>query len=515
MSAPRSSSDNAVLICRTDLQGRIIHGSEAFIKLSGYTSQELLHQSSSLLKHPDMPAHIFSSLWSALQQRKPWMGLLKNRRKDGSTYWLNVYIKPVFGADGIEAYGAVYSSPSQVQTERAEKLYSRLSSGGAILQWGSRLNRLVECALPSLPMGLLFSAGLWQLDSFWAQSTVVVAGFAVMAGLQDWRQNRAVTQIFVAHPKAFADWLTADIYSNAPGAAALMEMALVAEESRLQSALSRIGTTGGVVERQVVELAQLIQAETQRLERQRDQTDLSVTALSELAATIQEVASNVQTTNLATQEAVRLASHGEQLSGKSLDAMQQLSTSVGSIAVAVQQLASSTEAIGAITNIISSIAGQTNLLALNAAIEAARAGEAGRGFSVVADEVRQLATRTQEATRQIQPLLLQLRDATERTVQLTDEGREFARHSTREVLSVQGNLAGVNSSLTQISGMSMQIASAMEQQSQVVESLSQQVLQVAELSKQSVDKALDGQRIGEDLKSQAEALKNLAERFDR
>jgi aerotaxis receptor len=112
-----------------------------------------------------------------------------------------------------------------------------------------------------------------------------------------------------------------------------------------------------------------------------------------------------------------------------------------------------------------------------------------------------------------QPLLLQLRNATERTVQLTDEGREFARHSTREVES--GNLARVNCSLTQISGMSMQIACAMEQQSQVVESVSRQVLQVAELSTQSVDKALDGQRISEDLQAQAEALRHLAERFDR
>ncbi|WP_431033248.1 PAS domain-containing protein [Pseudomonas yamanorum] len=120
MSAPHTSSDNAVLICRPDLQGRITHSSDAFIKLSGYTRQELLQQSSSFLKHPDMPAHVFSSLWSSLQQRKPWMGLLKNRRKDGTSYWLNVYIKPVFGADGIQAYGAVYSSPSHVQTARAE-----------------------------------------------------------------------------------------------------------------------------------------------------------------------------------------------------------------------------------------------------------------------------------------------------------------------------------------------------------------------------------------------------------
>jgi aerotaxis receptor len=331
MSATHTSSDKAVLICRTDLQGRVTQVSEAFIKLSGYTSKELLQQPSSFLKHPDMPAHIFSSLWSALQQRKPWMGLLKNRRKDGSTYWLNVYIKPVFGADGIQAYGAVYSSPSQAQTERAEKLYSRLSSGGAILQGGSAINRLLGTALPSLPLGLLLSTGLWQLDSFWAQSAMVVAGLAVMAGIQEWRQTRVVKQIFNAHPKAFADSLTAKIYSNAPGVAALMEMALVAEERRLHSALLRIGTTGGVVEQRVVELAQLIQAETLRLERQRDETDLSVTALSELAATIQEVASNVQATNLATQEAVRLASHGEQLSGKSLEAMQQLSTSVGDI----------------------------------------------------------------------------------------------------------------------------------------------------------------------------------------
>ncbi|MDT4855920.1 IS66 family transposase ISPsy43 [compost metagenome] len=259
----------------------------------------------------------------------------------------------------------------------------------------------------------------------------------------------------------------------------------------------------------------MIQVEAERLVGQRDLTDQSVTALSELAATIQEVARNLQESNLATQEAARLASQGEQLSETSLDSMRQLDRSVGSIALAVQQLVISSDSIGSITEIISAIAGQTNLLALNAAIEAARAGDAGRGFSVVADEVRQLAMRTQEATQQIAPLLAQLRNSTERTDQLTREGQALAQLSTQEVESVKESLTGINVALAQISGMSLQIATAMEQQGQVVDALNQQEMSIAELSSQSAEKAQDGQRISQDLKSQAEALRNLAERFDR
>nr|WP_201019629.1 PAS domain-containing methyl-accepting chemotaxis protein [Pseudomonas cichorii] len=515
MSATSTHSTVAPLICRTDLRGLITFGSDAFVSLSGYSATELLRQPCVLLKHPDMPAQIFDSLWATLKQGKPWMGLLKNRRKDGSAYWLSAYVKPIFGNEGIQAYGAVYSTPTDVQRLRAEKLYTGLKGSSSSLGAGQRVAALLSCTLPALPVGLLAGAGVWQLDGFAAQAGLIVAAVAAMGVIQQWRQARAFQRVLTAHHKSFADPLLARVFSGESGTAGLLDLALLAEQSRLQSALSRIGSTGSVVEQRINELGQLIQAETHRLERQRDETDLSVTALAELGATIQEVSGNVQETNLATQEALRLASHGEQLSEKSLGAMQQLSSSVDHIALAVEQLAHSTESIGNITEIISAIAGQTNLLALNAAIEAARAGEAGRGFSVVADEVRHLATRTQEATRQIQPLLLQLRTATERTVQLTDEGREFARHSTREVESVQGNLAGVNASLGQISGMSEQIASAMQQQSQVVESLSQQVLQVAQLSTQSVDKAVDGQRISSDIQDQAVALRHLAERFDR
>ncbi len=503
------------LICRIDLGGRISYCTEALAQCLGYTGEELLGQPVKVLDHAEMPVQILESLWGTLKKGRPWMGVLKNRRKDGAACWLNLYVKPVFGHNGIQAYGAVYGFPPAEQVRRAEALYTRLNNGRNGPPLITLLQRACSLYWPCLPMGVVLSLVLPIANSVVYKGVLILGALAVMGFLHSWRQSRSLYKVFDAHPKAFVDPQIAEIYSSAPGIAALVNLALIGEESRLQTALSRIGATGGVVEQRARELANLIQIEAERLVGQRDLTDQSVTALSELAATIQEVARNLQESNLATQEAARLASQGEQLSERSLDSMRQLDRSVGSIALAVQQLVISSDSIGSITEIISAIAGQTNLLALNAAIEAARAGDAGRGFSVVADEVRQLATRTQEATQQIAPLLAQLRNSTERTDQLTREGQALAQLSTQEVESVKESLTGINVALAQISGMSLQIATAMEQQGQVVDALNQQEMSIAELSSQSAEKAQDGQRISQDLKRQAEALRNLAERFDR
>lgn len=503
------------LICRTDLEGRIQQCSEAFAGAHGYLVQELLQHSFERLREPLMPAPVFTRLWQTLRDAGPWMGIVCNRHKDGQQVWHNLYVKPVFGDDGVVGYGAVYLPVDAQQIARAQALYARWKRHGCAVSPAGTISRLLNAHWPALLVAGGLSAGAGALPSgLWSG---VLPGLALVAGSgwQHWRQQCQLRAALARHPKAFSDPLLAALYCDQGGAIARVNMALTTDEARLQTALIRIGLSGRMIDEKMAALTRLIQHEAQRLEHQRNETDQSVVALSQMSTTIQEVSRNLHETVAATHQALTLSDQGQRLSGDSLTAMQRLDEAVVQVAVAAGELAQATEAIGSITDIISDIAGQTNLLALNAAIEAARAGDAGRGFSVVADEVRQLATRTQEATRKIQPLLQRFRSTTEQTVQLSRDGQALAGQSTEAVQVVRESFVGVNRALDQISLMSVQIASATEEQGEVAQGLSRQIMQVAELCRQSATKAQDGRSISEQIGQQVEALRQLAERFDR
>ena len=508
-------SSVSALICRTDLNGRITHCSEAFAACHGYRTDELREQPISLLRHESVPAQLFDGLWAALRQGSPWMGLICNRARDGRHVWHNLYVKPAYGREGVQGYGAVYLPTTAEQVARGEQLFDHWRRHGTPLPWSVQLARQCLAHWPAAGAGVGLAACSALLPSSLAQGAALAVALIAVGAWQRWRQEQALRTVLAAHPKAFADPYLAELYSTRGGHVALINMALVTAEARLQTALSRIGMSGQLLDVHTGSLTSLIQQEAQRLEHQRNETDQSVVALSQMTATIQEVSRSLHESLGATQRAVSLSGEGQGLSEQSLSAVQCLSSSVEEIAGASGELAAATRAIGEITDIISAIAGQTNLLALNAAIEAARAGDAGRGFSVVADEVRQLATRTQQATARIQPLLLRLNQTTEQTVQLTREGQGLAAQTTETVISVQKSFHGVRQALEQISDMNVQIASAMEEQGQVADGLSHQVMQVAELCRESAGKAQDGHRVSAQIGQQIEALRNLAERFDR
>jgi methyl-accepting chemotaxis protein len=247
------------------------------------------------------------------------------------------------------------------------------------------------------------------------------------------------------------------------------------------------GISDGVT--QIASAAEELSAVTEQtsagVNSQKVETDQVATAMNEMTATVQEVARNAEEASEAAVAADQQAREGDKVVGEAIAQIERLALEVGNSTAAMGDLKRESDKIGSVLDVIKSVAQQTNLLALNAAIEAARAGEAGRGFAVVADEVRSLAQRTQKSTEEIEELIVGLQNGTQQVATIMDNSRALTDSSVELTRRAGGSLESITRTVSAIQAMNQQIAAAAEQQSAVAEEINRSVLNVRDVSDQT------------------------------
>ena len=282
---------------------------------------------------------------------------------------------------------------------------------------------------------------------------------------------------------------------------------------KLRQVIGHLLESAGALDQASTSLHDIAQNAQHVSSQQSQQMELVATAVNQVTYGVQDVAKNAEHASSEVHSAEEQAQAGHNSIQGSLRQIDQLSHTIEDAVQVIQSLASESNQIGSVLEVIRSIAEQTNLLALNAAIEAARAGEQGRGFAVVADEVRLLAQRTQQSTAEIQDMIQRLQGNSEAAVKAIHESSRASQQTVEQARQAGENLAQINQALRNLTGLNASIASATLQQSHVVEDINQNVTQAAGLSHQTALAGEQTREASEELARLAEALGQILRQF--
>jgi len=307
--------------------------------------------------------------------------------------------------------------------------------------------------------------------------------------------------------------LTQPIHVDGTDEAGRLLAAMAKMQSKLRDTLQRISGSATQLASAAEELNSVTDESARGLTQQNNEIEQAATAVNEMTSAVEEVARNAVSTSEASKNATTSAGDGRDLVQETVSAIERMSADVQSTATLIGDLANESRDIGKVLDVIRGLADQTNLLALNAAIEAARAGEAGRGFAVVADEVRALAHRTQQSTSEIERMIGSIQSGTEHAVDSMRNSTERAESTLNIARGAGMSLDTINTAIVEINERNLVIASAAEEQAQVAREVDRNLVNIRDLSVQSATGANQTSAASNELSRLALDLNNMVGRF--
>ena len=525
--------ENEFIYSRTDLKGVIVEVNDAFANISAFSREEMIGQSHNLVRHPDMPPEAFEDMWRDLKAGLPWRGLVKNRRKDGGFYWVIANASPVREGGKITGYQSVRACPNRAEVQAADAAYHRVRQGDksicirhgrAVSPRSGLLDYLENLNVQTAFIGgfaLLSGVALLMaaFDVLPMLAAMILGGLGLLSGfyfLALFRPRLLRDLGSVSHyllTLLDSGDLRARLTTHRPDAVGRVMRRLDRLMAWMQSTLQGMGDASLAVRCSVHEVAQGVVVLNDSARVQSDATAAAAAGIEEITVSIGEVAANAASTRNAADVAAHASSDGSALAEQACATILALADTVRVSASQVESMGVHSEAISRITGTIKEIADQTNLLALNAAIEAARAGEQGRGFAVVADEVRKLAERSAKATEEISVMVQAVQEATTQAVTSMRSGASQVDAGVKLVQDARDALLEINSQMSHTLNMVSDISHSSGEQQAAMTSMAKNIEQVASMTDQNLVMAGETTQTAESLRATTDRMQKAVGQY--
>jgi aerotaxis receptor len=527
--------DNEFIYSRTDSNGRITEANEAFCRISAFGREEMVGQPHNMVRHPDMPAAAFEDMWRDLKAGRPWRGIVKNRRKDGGYYWVVANVSPVREGGQAVGYQSVRSRPEREEITAAEDAYRKLNEGNHHIE--IRHGRVVR----KRPFWIKVLTSLRGQMAFMGLLVVLLGGLdlaEVLVGFEPGRGHRILMALAVLYAFYFLGFFVPRVGRDLISIADWMDGVLTSGSLKRRLTVNRSDLLGVVVNqmdtfvasihatvqgmadtaRYVDEAAREVNAGVhvvhESARKQSEATSAAAAAVEEVTVSISEVAEHARSTRDVASSAGEVSRTGALRSSEACETINALAGTVKHSAEQVETLGQRSAEISQIAGVIKEIADQTNLLALNAAIEAARAGEQGRGFAVVADEVRKLAERTTRATQEISATIEMIQNETRLAVDGMRAGAAQVGEGVTLVHSAQDALQQIKAEMDDTILRVNEISHASSEQQEAMTQLARNVEQVASMTEQNVAVVTQTEGMVEKLSSIVDRMNKSVRQFE-